>query len=462
MKKIKLLLTMVVIVLATIVCCSISASALTEGDWEFSLLDNEVTITKYVGQGGDVVIPESIYGCPVTKLEKALLYHSYNSEITSIIIKAKIRDIPDSFAGGQKKLTHVILPEGVESVGERAFGGCKSLETINLPSTVKTLYDNVFNQCTSLSSVKLPEGIESVGGGCFAYTAITEMDLSNVSVVLNQRFGSTRMFEGCKNLKYVILSPMVETIAEKFFINCTSLEEVIMPNGIKFIGEDAFMGCSSLKNVIFPTSLEEIGWGAFGESGLEQAVLPYGTKRISISAFRDCQNLEAVYIPETVDDILINPIDGCPNAIVYCSEGSYAAQYCKEKGISYLTDNSVNSGIHVYYNGKRISFHSYAQNPEILEGRTLVPLRSIFEAMGAEVEWDGATSTAIAKRGNVEVKIQIGVNVIYKNGTAIAVDVPAKLMNGRTMVPARVIAEAFGADVQWNGNGRMVLISENR
>ena len=203
MKKVKLLLTMAVIVFITMICCSMSAFALTEGDWEFQLLDNEVTITKYIGEGGNVVIPESIYGCPVTKLEKSLFYDYYNPEITSIKIQAKVSEIPDTFAGGQKKLTHVTLPEGVESIGERAFTECESLQAIELPSTLKNLSDNAFSKCTSLSSVKLPEGIESVGGGCFAYTAITEMDLSNVSVTLNKRFGSTCMFEGCENLKRV-------------------------------------------------------------------------------------------------------------------------------------------------------------------------------------------------------------------------------------------------------------------
>jgi len=58
------------------------------------------------------------------------------------------------------------------------------------------------------------------------------------------------------------------------------------------------------------------------------------------------------------------------------------------------------------------------------------------------------------------VKIQIGANEMYKNGKTIPVDVPAMLLNNRTMVPVRVIAEAFEADVQWNGNGKTVLITE--
>ena len=132
----------------------------------------------------------------------------------------------------------------------------------------------------------------------------------------------------------------------------------------------------------------------------------------------------------------------------------------EEYNIPYLTDNSVNTGINVYYNGTRVSFHAYDQNPEIVSSRTLVPLRAIFETMDAEVEWDAATSTVIAKRGKTEIKITIGENKMYKDGKEISVDVPAQIINSRTMIPVRVIAEAFGAEVAWNGNGNAVLINE--
>ena len=282
--------------------------------------------------------------------------------------------------------------------------------------------------------------------------------MSNVKISYGDR-----AFYCCEKLKSVKLSSSVVAIPGEMFRGCTSLENIELPSGIESLGNYVFQDCTSLKEVILPTTLKHVGNGAFYNTAIKQIVLPYGTESIYgsfVAPFYGCKDLEAIYIPETVKTIYLDIVANSPNAIIYCPADSYVANYCKERGTSYLTDNSVNSGIHVYYNGERISFHSYGQNPEILEGRTLVPLRSIFEAMGADVEWDGATSTAIAKRGNVEVKITIGANEIYKNGNAIPVDVPAMLLNSRTMVPARVIAEAFGADVQWNGNGRSVFITE--
>ena len=89
------------------------------------------------------------------------------------------------------------------------------------------------------------------------------------------------------------------------------------------------------------------------------------------------------------------------------------------------------------------------QAPEIVEGRTLVPLRAIFEALGASVEWDQATKTVTSSMDDVTIKLTIGDNTLYRNGEGVTLDVAAQILNGRTMVPARAIAEAYGVDVQW-------------
>lgn len=90
--------------------------------------------------------------------------------------------------------------------------------------------------------------------------------------------------------------------------------------------------------------------------------------------------------------------------------------------------------------------------PTIVDGRTLVPVRAIFEAIGATVTWDGATSTATGVRGDTTVVIQINNTTAYVNGEARTLDVPAQIINNRTMVPARFISESMGCDVTWDGN----------
>lgn len=121
-----------------------------------------------------------------------------------------------------------------------------------------------------------------------------------------------------------------------------------------------------------------------------------------------------------------------------------------------LVVNKPEQGISVKVNGEKLSFD---QPPVIIGGRTLVPLRAIFVALGATVDWEQSTKTAIAKKGSEVIKISIGSNELFKSGKIIELDVPAKLINEKTMVPARAVSEAFGAKVDWDNDTRTVIIN---
>ena len=89
--------------------------------------------------------------------------------------------------------------------------------------------------------------------------------------------------------------------------------------------------------------------------------------------------------------------------------------------------------------------------PIIRESRTMLPVRFVAEAFGAEVGWDGATSTATVKTETVEIKITIGAKVAYVNGKEVALDAPAFIESSRTYMPVRFVAENLGATVGWDG-----------
>ncbi len=101
----------------------------------------------------------------------------------------------------------------------------------------------------------------------------------------------------------------------------------------------------------------------------------------------------------------------------------------------------------------------FDQNPVIVEGHTLVPVRAVFEKAGAEVDWDQPTQTATIKKEGYVVTIKYGDSVMYKNGEAVELEQPADVINNRTMIPVRAIAEAMDFAVTWDGHHSLILIS---
>jgi hypothetical protein len=94
----------------------------------------------------------------------------------------------------------------------------------------------------------------------------------------------------------------------------------------------------------------------------------------------------------------------------------------------------------------------------LVEGRTMVPLRAIFEALGATIEWDGPSWTVTATKGTTVVKLTVGEGQGYVNGKAVTLAVPAVLINSRTFVPLRFVGDALGAQVGWDQPSFTALI----
>jgi hypothetical protein len=88
--------------------------------------------------------------------------------------------------------------------------------------------------------------------------------------------------------------------------------------------------------------------------------------------------------------------------------------------------------------------------PAFISGRLLVPLRAIFAALGANIDWNDATQTVTAIRGSITIRLTIGQKIAYKNGAPVTLDVPGRIINGRTLVPLRFVGEALGCQVGWD------------
>lgn len=141
--------------------------------------------------------------------------------------------------------------------------------------------------------------------------------------------------------------------------------------------------------------------------------------------------------------------------------GKHTLRYnvTSDKGVLYSksVEFTVMENIKIVVDGKELE--NLDQPPIIANGKTLVPVRALFEAIGANVDWDGPTKTVTAIRGRDIVRMKIGDKNIYKNGKVYEVaEVSPKTINDRTMIPARVAAEIFGRTVSWNQATKTVII----
>jgi len=118
------------------------------------------------------------------------------------------------------------------------------------------------------------------------------------------------------------------------------------------------------------------------------------------------------------------------------------------------------TGVDDYY--LTINGKSIAERPFAVNGRTLVPLRVISEEMGAKVGYTHETLLVTIEKGDTKIELVIGSNVAVVNGTTVTLEAPSMLKDGRTFVPVRFVAESLGVDVEWNAPRREVKIGEDK
>ena len=135
---------------------------------------------------------------------------------------------------------------------------------------------------------------------------------------------------------------------------------------------------------------------------------------------------------------------------------SFDVHFEETKETSFADRNP--SGISVYLNGEKLSFDV---QPQIINSRTMVPMRKIFEELGTVVGWNNNTQRAISvKKGDV-VSVSIGGQYLTVNGEQKLLDSPPIIISGRTLVPVRAIAESFNCDVDWYDFGTSQVVDIN-
>ncbi|MCH5209876.1 MAG: copper amine oxidase N-terminal domain-containing protein [Oscillospiraceae bacterium] len=136
---------------------------------------------------------------------------------------------------------------------------------------------------------------------------------------------------------------------------------------------------------------------------------------------------------------------------VICAAASITAASGSVMAANWSRDNGK---IDVNINGKYLDFDV---NPIMHNDRVMLPMRKIFESIGASVDWDENTKTITALKDGKTIKLTISRGEMFVNGESVALDAPAMMVGDRTLVPVRAVSEALDASVAWFGHGQDIV-----
>ncbi|MCQ2440509.1 MAG: leucine-rich repeat protein [Clostridia bacterium] len=319
LKKSLALLISIMLILSIIPFGTFTVSAEQDGDYTYSVENGNATITGYNGNGGDITIPSTLGGYPVTNIKSSAFYGCSN--LTSLTIPNGITSIGSYMFYWCYNLKSVTIPSSVTSIGISAFEGCANLTSINLPNSVVSIGDWVFEDCNSLSSINVDtdnDYYSSLDGVLF------DKDKTNLIRCPAAKSGDyiipngvinigNYAFSNCSGLKNITMPNGIVNIERDAFINCNNLISINIPNSVTNIENYAFASCSSLTSVTLGSSVTSIGYRTFGScSSLTSIIIPNSVTSIDNRAFNCCAGLTNINVDEkninysSLDGILFN------------------------------------------------------------------------------------------------------------------------------------------------------------
>ena len=224
--------------------------------------------------------------------------------------------------------------------------------------------------------------------------------------------------------------------------------------------KSAIVKCSELEK-----ALSE-GWYAepvcFMYKQGEEPIIVKETEKSSykLDGWKDELLLQIYSTDGRTSEVKVQVVDAYKLLGWYTSQEDAVNSTAKTLGTDVTTPEiSISSRtISVFVNGKKLAFDV---DPVIINGNTMVPLRGIFESLGAKIEWNNETRAVVATRKGTRIVLPVYSSIMVVDKTPITLKEAATIIDGRTMVPVRAIAEAFGVDVFWRDEVKIVSIYED-
>lgn len=342
--------------------------------WTYSVADGNATVGTGdpdspaipVTTTGDIEIPATLNGCPVTRIAD---YAFQNCEaIESVKIPYGVTGIGSGAFSCCAKLSSVEIPASVASFGSWVFEWCGLLAEVTVPPEVESIPYGAFYQCTSLVDLTISDGVLEIAGSCFlgcssltnvfipssvtniggyafgecvslveiavdadnsAYASVNGMLLSkdgtqmlvcpNASMDVSIPDGVTAIcesaFNGCASIEDLLIPDSVTVIADYAFFDCVSLTNLVIPACVTNIGSRVFDGCASLAGIVVDednATYRSLNGFLLSKDGTRLLDVPDGVVDVSVpegvvsigdDVFMGCDNLESVEFPDSVEDI---------------------------------------------------------------------------------------------------------------------------------------------------------------
>ena len=349
------------------------------GDFTYKARGTYATISKYTGRGGTVFIPATLEGKPVRRIPDKLFAKEELRNVTCVVIPEGVTEIGSGLFNGNDleeiyipasvvsigdelftlcgKLTHIrvspenpkyttvdgvlftrnmetlvaypagregkeyTVPEGVKTIAGAAFSGA-GIHELFLPDSLTTIGKGALANCESLKTLTIPAGVTAIDANAFGTEdrSLTRIDVA----AANRAYSSADGVLFDKNMTILIQYP-----------NSREDDVYVIPDTVTFINRNAFEHSRYLRQITLSAGLTNIIDYLFNDCRLERAEIPEGIIGIGNYAFGKSPGIHVV-IPASVTMIGKDAFAGCGDYTIEGKKGSYAEEYAKANGVSFV------------------------------------------------------------------------------------------------------------------------------